>query len=174
MRFALESPNEAMKTSSFSRRMATLRKGSSRRIDPDSDGTNSFAFCRIWRRIRSRSMSLLRESPAFCRSRKRSSCGISSAWNCIVRIFAKWRLYGLLIFRCECLGFERDGAIRGVMRHPTAPVPQVFRDVPPEKAHHTELPRLLHMHELMAQKGVAGMFRGNVNAAPEGDGDGVS
>ena len=39
-----------IKTSSLSRRDATLRNGSSRRIDPDSAGTNSFAFCKISRR----------------------------------------------------------------------------------------------------------------------------
>ena len=74
----LASPNEAMNTSSFSRRAATLRKGSSSRMEPDSDGTNSFAFWRIWRRTRSRSMSLFSDKPDFCRSRNRSSCGASS------------------------------------------------------------------------------------------------
>src|SRR4051794_18608287 len=82
-----------MKTRSFSLRAATLRNGSSRRMEPDSLGTNSYAFCRIWRRTRSRSMSLLRLSPALWRSRKRSNCGISSEWNWIIRRVPR-RLYG--------------------------------------------------------------------------------
>ncbi|HEY2325262.1 MAG TPA: hypothetical protein VGJ82_20560 [Thermoanaerobaculia bacterium] len=41
MRLLDESPKVAMKTSSLSRRDATLRYGSSSSIDPDSDGTNS-------------------------------------------------------------------------------------------------------------------------------------
>src|SRR5947209_1751426 len=163
-----------MKTSSFSRRMATLRNGSSSRMEPDSDGTNSFAFCRIWRRTRSRSMSLLSESPAFWRSRKRSSCGISSAWNCIVRMDVNGRLYGLLPFRREGFGFERNGVIRIVGRHAAAPVPYVFRDITPNEAEQAELPRLADVHQLVPQQRIRSVSVCDVDAPPEGDGDRAS
>src|SRR5438270_3119166 len=174
MRLRLAWPNVAMKTSSFSRRMATLRKGSSRRIEPDSDGTNSFAFCRIWRRTRSRSMSLLSESPAFWRSRKRSSCGISSAWNCIVRMFAKRRLYGRILLSRERLSFEGDGAIRLVMRHAAAAVPYVFRGVTPKKAQNSQLGGLSNMDPLMPKQRVACMSVRDVDTPSERDGDGAA
>src|SRR3954451_18538732 len=171
IRLRLAWPNVAMKTSSFSRRMATLPKGSSRSIEPDSDGTNSFAFCRICRRTRSRSMSLLSESPAFWRSRKRSSCGVSSAWNCIVRMDVNGRLYGLLPLSRERFRLERDRAIRVVRRHPAAPVPYVFRDVAPDEAEHAQLACPPHVYELVPQQRVARMSLGDVDAPPERDGD---